>query len=334
MSILDIFNDDAFSLVSMTDAVNALPPMPSFLKNSGIFTDQPVNTTIVSIEEKDGLLSLVNTKQRGERGTSLKTPGRRMRHFSVPHIPLDDGLLADDLQGVRAFGTENRLEAFSEKVNEIQAMHKETLEATTEYHRVGALKGEILDADGSTIYNLFDEFGVTEDVYDFVFSVATTDIKQVCLNIIRQMKRDLGRSGQGRVQVTCLAGNGFFDALTSHATVKDAYNRYRDNEHARVQQFQAPFVFGDIVFRNYDEYVDTTDYLNTDEARFYPTQVPNLMKRFLAPANFIETVNTMGREFYSKQERLRLDTGVDIHTQTNPLCMCRRPSVLKKGTHS
>ena len=36
-----------------------------------------------------------------------------------------------------------------------------TLDPTIEYQRVGALKGIILNGDGSTLYNLFTEFGVT-----------------------------------------------------------------------------------------------------------------------------------------------------------------------------
>ena len=38
---------------------------------------------------------------------------------------------------------------------------------------MGALKGEILDADGSTLVDLFDEFDITAQSVPFEFSTAT-----------------------------------------------------------------------------------------------------------------------------------------------------------------
>ena len=49
-----------------------------------------------------------------------------------------------------------------------------------------------------------------------------------------------------------------------------------------------------------------------------------------APADFNETVNTPGQPVYAKQEPRKFDRGTDLHTQSNPLPMCLRPSVLVK----
>ena len=66
--MLDIFKTDAFSLISLTDAMNTLPYMPKRL--DALFTDKPVATLSIGIEEKDGKLSLLSTKARGAAGES------------------------------------------------------------------------------------------------------------------------------------------------------------------------------------------------------------------------------------------------------------------------
>ena len=47
---------------------------------------------------------------------------------------------------------------------------------------------------------------------------------------------------------------------------------------------------------------------------------------------FNETVNTLGLPIYAKQESRKFDRGTDLHTQSNPLPLCLRPSVLVKVT--
>ena len=52
----------------------------------------------------------------------------------------------------------------------------------------------------------------------------------------------------------------------------------------------------------------------------------------MAPADFNETVNTLGQPLYAKQEPRKFERGTDLHTQSNPLPMCHRPGVLVKLT--
>ena len=50
----------------------------------------------------------------------------------------------------------------------------------------------------------------------------------------------------------------------------------------------------------------------------------------MAPADFNETVNTLGQLLYAKQEPRKFERGTDLHTQSNPLPMCHRPALLVK----
>ena len=72
-----------------------------------------------------------------------------MRSFVIPHIPHDDVVLPEEVQGIRAFGSENELEALANLIaKKLQTMRNKHA-ITLEHLRMGALKGMILDADGT-----------------------------------------------------------------------------------------------------------------------------------------------------------------------------------------
>jgi hypothetical protein len=59
--------------------------------------------------------------------------------------------------------------------------------------------------------------------------------------------------------------------------------------------------------------------------------VPNLFRTYYAPADYNETVNTIGKQFYAKQYEMPNGKGWHFDTQTNELNICTRPRVLLKG---
>ena len=56
------------------------------------------------------------------------------------------------------------------------------------------------------------------------------------------------------------------------------------------------------------------------------------MQTIYAPADYIETVNTVGLPFYAKQQLMDFDKGVEIETQSNPLCINTRPRTVIRIT--
>jgi hypothetical protein len=231
------------------------------------------------------------------------------------------------------------MEAVSTVVNERLKAMKQSMEVTWEYHRIGAIHGNLLDADGtSVIYNLFTEFGVTEVTVAFDFADAgtydqanpTDDMKDKCTEVKRAIKSALGGTAVRKVRALC--GDAFFDAFVKHATVRKAFEAYQQNSFARSTQEETPFEFGGIIWENYTGSIDDVDFITSTGARFYPEGVPGLFQQINAPAEFVETVNTPGKPYYAKQETLPFNTGVDLHVQSNPLFICNRPKCLIKGT--
>src|SRR6056297_561711 len=162
MPTMNPFDGDAFTLSSLTNAINVLPNNYGRLREMNLFPGRGVRTRQIMIEEQNGVLNLLPTLPPGSPGTQNKQGKRKVRSFIIPHIPLDDVVLPDEYDGIRAFGTENQTNALAQIINQHMQSAKNKFANTIEHMRWGALKGDILDADGSTLYNLFTEFGVAE----------------------------------------------------------------------------------------------------------------------------------------------------------------------------
>ena len=149
--MLNPFANDAFELVALTTAINKLPNTFGRVQQLNLMPEEGVRTRTIIIEEMNGVLNLLPTMPVGAPGT-LGTHGKRkVRSFVIPHIPHDDVVLPEEVQGIRAFGSENELEALSNLMAKKLQVMRQKHSLTLEYLRMGALKGVILDADGSVI---------------------------------------------------------------------------------------------------------------------------------------------------------------------------------------
>lgn len=332
-TILDVFGGDAFKAISLTDSINALPFKPSRIGSMGLFDPQGITTTTVVIEEKDGLLTLIPTAARGAPYTYGRGVERKARAFKVPHLPLNDVILAADVQGIRKFGSADEQEGVVDVVNDRLEVMRQSHEVTLEYHRIGAIHGEIFDADGTTtIYNLFTEFEVTQVTFDWDLGNSTAEIRSTCIDVKEAIEEGLGAMPYDHVHAFC--GKTWFKKLIAHTKVKEAFARYRDSEFLRNDPRKG-FEFADIVFEVYRGKMGSSspiDFIDPDQARFFPVGVPNLFKTYFAPADFVEAVGTIGLPYYAKQQIMKFDKGVEMHTQSNPLCICTRPRTLVEGT--
>ena len=345
--LLDVFDGSMFDLQNLSASIDKLPYMPGRIGELGLFQNRPITSRHAVIEERQGILQLVQVMPRGSsnQGT-MHQPRRKSRSFEVPHMPLWYELLAEDLEGKRAFGTEDQTEVFSQIVNDRLEQMKTNHAATWEYHMLGALNGAILDADGSTVVeDFFADFGITQTNVTVDFADSGTyalpnpavDMKMLGQGLIRQMQVALGNTPFTGVRVFC--GNQFWDNFIHHGTVRKAYEYYRNNEFLRVTQIpggsqEGGFQFADCIWENYRGFIGNTRFVATDQALAFPIGAKDLFLEIVAPGDFVETVNTRGQLIYAKQERMKMDKGIELHTQSNVLYMCTRPACLIKLTGS
>jgi hypothetical protein len=332
--MLNPFDNDAFSMVALTAAINKIPNLYGRVEQLGLMPAEGVRTRTILIEEMNGVLNLLPTQPVGAPGTVGTQAKRKVRSFVIPHIPHDDVVLPEEVQGIRAFGSENELEALAaliaKKLQNMRNKHAITLE----HLRMGALKGVILDADGSTLYDLYSEFGITAKTVNFALTTASTEVLLKILEVKRHVEDNL--RGEFMTGVYCLCSPGFFDALTTHAKVKEAYARWQQGQ-ILFSDNRTNFSFGGITFEEYrGQATDPTGtvrkFIADDEAHFFPLGTATTFRTYFAPADFNETANTLGLPLYAKQEPRKFGRGTDLHSQSNPLPICHRPEILVKAT--
>jgi hypothetical protein len=339
--MLQIFKGDAFSVISLTDSINKIPFVPGRAGVLVPWVETGVTTTSVMIEEVDGVLSLIDPTPRGGPGTTVAKTRRVARAISIPHYQIDDAIYADEVQGVRAFGSETQLQTVQGQLNRRQTEHVQLrLDPTLEFQRVGALKGIILNGNGSTLYNLFNEFGVTQEAevaFDLsASSPASGALRAKCAEVVRIIADNLG--GIPFVGIHAFCGDQFFDKLLAHLEV---VNSYKNTSMAAVLRegyvypnnlkIYGAFEFGGIVWENYRGSVGSTRFIETDKCHIFPIGVPGLFRTVYAPADYIETVNTVGLPRYSRQHEMNNGKGIEFESQMNALNYCTRPKTLIKG---
>jgi hypothetical protein len=332
--MLNPFSTDAFDMAALTAAINKIPNTYGRLEQLNLMTPQGVRTRTIIVEEMSGVLNLLPTQPVGAPGTQGTTGKRKVRSFVIPHIPHDDAVLPEEVQGIRAFGSETETDALANllalKLQNMRNKHAITLE----YLRMGALKGVILDADGSTLYDLYAEFGITAKTVSFALGNAGTEVLLKVLEVKRYIEDNL--KGEFMTGINCLCSAGFYDAFTTHAKVKEAFMYFQRNQQLG-NDYRSGFTFGGITFEEYrgqatDAAGNVRKFIADDEAQFFPVGTANTFRTYFAPADFNETANTLGLPLYAKQEPRKFGRGTDLHTQQNPLPICLRPEVLVKGT--
>ena len=343
MATFNPFASDAFSLVNMTEAINLIPNQYGKINQMGLFREIGISSTVALIERRNGSLNLIPSTQWGGP-PAVNTSGKRdIVAVPVPHIPVVDVVLPSDVQGVRAFGTESQLETVANLVAQKQEDMSGKLDITLEYLRMGALKGIVVDGDGTTVLvNLFTTFGVTQQVINFQLSSSTLDVKMSVQGVSRYFEDNL--NGEIMSEVLVLCSGGFWDSLTSHPNVIAAYqywvNQNNNTNLMRDDLRMAGFVYQGVRFVEYRGKASlpgsggTVNFVPPNEAIAIPFGTRDMFRTYFAPANFNETVNTIGLKKYSKKSEREMGQGWSLWSESNPLAITTRPDLLVKITKS
>jgi len=340
--MINIFDDDAFSLVSLTQMINEVDHVPGragALAFAGV--GEGVNTLTVSVEQVSETLSLIPTSPRGAPSPIETMDKSTLRAVTIPQVKLEEGIPASAIQDVRVLGSEDSLRAVQSVVNGQLGKMGRRHDMTLEHLRLGALQGLVADSAGTEVIDLFTFFGVTQEAnvsFDTAFVDATdgtNDFRTKCHEITRAMKRNVKMPWPSNAMIWCFCGDEFFDVMTSSNAVKNVWDGYEAAERKLGSNFaHGIFEFAGIFFENYQGTDDnSTVAIDPQEAMFFPVNVPGLYAEYYAPADFLETVNTIGLPRYAKiAPDPKFNRHVDVHTQQNPLPLCTRPKVLMTGS--
>jgi Phage major capsid protein E len=363
--MLDIFNPSnaAFSVTSLTMALNRMPYVPGRIGSLGLFTTKRLSTISTTIEVQSGRLAFVPSTPRGAPPALNVEDRRELIPFLIPHFPLSDAVLADSVQGVRAFGTEDQLEAVQSIVNERLASMGRKHDVTLEYLRLGAVKSRIITRTNrdsgvpEVAIDLRNAFNLPakpltytppppspagpipydQDWFiDFTNSAAVLDdysliamqgvLTQLVLDLQRLVSDNLG--AQTFTGLHGIAGRKAFDAFAKHPEIRTTFLNQPSADRLRDPFWQTSIPFRGITIEEYRGQVGNVKFVEDEMIYFFPVGVPDLFVEAYAPADYMETVNTVALPRYAKQEAMQFDRGINIETQQNVLPLCTQPDCL------
>jgi hypothetical protein len=342
MASMDIFNDDAFSLVSMIGAIEKVDYAPNYLGELGIFTKTGVRTEDVFIEERSNAPALIHTSAPGTAPEAAAPRGRRgLRSYKTVRFAKGRRINASEVQGIRAFGSETELSQVEAEVVQRQSALKADADFTYEHYRLGVVcQAKMLDADGTVLYDWASEFGqAIPAAINFDLTAAdpeTGAIRKKCNDLRRTMVKNLkgvGGTGAG-ITIHAVVGDDFWDEFVNHSEVirtyenQQAANQLREGHGGAWETFR----YGNVTWHNYRGSDDGEVGVAADEASFFPIGA-GIFQQTNSPLETFDLVNTVGKEFYSMIVRDKdRNMWADVEAYARPLFVCTMPSALRKGT--
>lgn len=357
MTILNVFRQDAFTSVTLTEAVERNPYLPTGIGNLRIFEPKPIRTKALAVEQRNGRLAVIPTSARGGPPTERVTEKRQARYFECPRLATADTVYAEELMDVREFNTEAQMMAIQQEVG--RRLNGPTgltsnIEYTMERHRLSAVQGKLLDADGSVLFDWFEEFDIPRPAATAFNLYAANPVDGVLRTTCNQIVRSMSRASQGaftnRTRVIGLCGDYFWDGLVNHPDVTKTYYNWLQaaelrmgtafrgspdeaNPLAQTDSVMTPMMFGDIYWINYRGSDDLTSIaIPSNGAVFFPQGAAGVFNVAFAPHANATWMNKPGRPIYvipvedrDREEWWRMEV------YSYPLHICTRPEVLQSG---
>lgn len=322
--MLDPFKADGFSLLSLTAAINNLPFIPTQVAEMGIFEEQGITTLSAAIEFDGTTVGLVDVRPRDADPKPVTNDKRRLTSVMIPHLPQRATILADEVQGVRAFGSDSQAETI-ERVRDRRLMKMRTqIDYTMEAHRIAAIKGGYYDANG-VVTSLFTLFGVAQQTVEMALDTVTTKTKGKALTIIEKVESAM--DGLMYTDLVVLCGSSFWRKFIEHDSIEATYLNTSAAAELRGDPRDSFPIHG-LTWRRYRG--TSVCKIEDNCAYVIPIGVADLFLTRFAPANYMETVNTEGLPYYAKSEPMPMNKGLDLEAQSNPLNLCTRPNAIIK----
>lgn len=333
MAGFDIFNSDAFSTVSMSQAVERVETKPEELGNANIFVDNPVRTKTVAVERRDTTLSIIKTSQRGEPPETKEKFKRSITDLRTHRICKSIRINADELQFIRQMGDEEAIVSVQTELARYLSGPNGLIadvEATWENHRLGAVQALIKDADGSNLNDYATIFGISKPA-TVALNLAVSDAGALRGLVEGSIVRPFRRAAKGLryTGLTAYCDDGFWDKLMKNPEIRATYLQHQDARELRGATLNKEFPFAGITWKEYFGTDDgTTVSVPTDQAVIVPDGPSGMYEVAWSPGETFADVGQLGKPIYviivPDMER---NMWVDMDVYSYPLFINKRPDL-------
>lgn len=338
MPVMDVFNTPFFTSPMLTGTIERVQYSPQYLGSLGLFDVQPTPSRDIWVARRDSGLVMIPTSPLGAPPRELDPEAHDFVTLRTTRLAKGFTLFAVEVERLIPFGSINTqaVQTVGAEYTRRMARLQAERDLTEEFHRLGAIQGVLLDADGTTvIYDFYEEFGIVKPapvVIDLADTTTPVNLRLAFNDFTRSYVRSSGGAITTASRIHALAGDDFYDALITHPGVEKYYANTMQQLRDVGAVFES-FTWGGITWHNYRGTDDnTTIAIPADEARVFPVGA-GIFTKAQAPAEFDPWINTMGREVYAlnipDRERGAFTRG-EIYAY--PLYFCKRPDLLRTFT--
>jgi hypothetical protein len=335
------------SPIEVTNLVNDLPTQYGQISAMNLFRFKGAFTETVAIDRTSYVGGLIPISPWCcDTNVTQGSPRRELFPVEIPHTELKDALWACDISGVRAERTGLQVDyaSVAEERAKVLMRMRMNFDLTLEYRMLSALKGQVLDADGSNVLlDIFSLFGATQQTQDIPLSVPGSDV----LGAFREATRKSRLGARSFVPTgwRVIAGKRFFDALVGHDSLRDLWKRCCDVQSATMQDM-ANFSFSFMPGLSIMEYWGTVannpatgaevQYMGDTEAFLFP-MVPagvEMYETLAAPPKTLNFVNTSASQLLYMWEKLMKERsesdaeGIAFFGEMNALPIVKHPGAI------
>lgn len=334
MNVQAALDSRVFTKKTLTKIINNIQLPRLRIAELGWFEEKGIRTTSIEIAYRNGQVMLIPEKKRGESGTRIGERDTDVHTFNAVHLPAEAEVFADDVQNTKSWdneGDEDELKTLESLVADKTEDGIASLDATIEFLRFGAVYGKIYGANGNLLVDLFDKFGLK-----LIDAQDTIDFSKVLRTQLQGAKRNSEKyqTGVKTKKYRCLASPEFLDAMQENDDFVKAMDRY-NNGSALRDDVRSGIYWQEIFWEENTEEITKPNgqkerFVKAGEALLVPEGKRGLFLTRFAPADYEETVNTVGLPYYASAERKKHNKGVDIELQSNPINVCTNPLAIRR----
>lgn len=328
-----------FEVSDWTQEITTIQNQWGTIGRMGLFREVPVETHVVSFEATQENGALIIDRVRGDRNNVGKSQPKQLHTFQVPHFPLADQILPQDIQGKRMYGSASDADTLAnkrvEKMNYIRRAHARTLEVA---RAQAIVSGTVYAPSGTVVQNWNTEFGVTRTTVAFTFSNTTQLIQAKIEAVIAAVQDNAGMTDFTGIVALC--SPTFFAGLIAHQSVQTAYTYYASTQDL-LRSRQAPggsvtamhrtFDFGGVQFVELRDSFNGSPLIPVGDAYFVPTGT-DAFATYFGPANRFGFVNTFGEQVYLFENPAIDGTAIELNSESNHVSALLRPELVIRAT--
>jgi len=330
-------------LVDVTEAVAVIQNKWGLMNALGIFQEENKTQKIVQINRTHESVALMEDRNWNERKPTVKGNDRDFTLVKVPHFPLQDIIVPEDVDGNvdldALFRGEIDVPLSVQKVMADKVLRlRRSAALTLEYARMQLLKdGTVFAPNGTVVTNFYTEFGLTRQTIPLDLA-STTDNPLAKVSDVYAQVQDSVESDQIVTDVIALCSPEFFDALISNPFVVESYQYWAQPQGMEVLNqrlgTRAPldrryrvFDYGGVTWIEVRGGVGGERYVEEGEAYIFPRGTDSF-RTFFAPANKFASVNKEAQQVYLFTTMGEKDDKIELEFETNFLNAVVRPQIV------